>query len=238
MNIRFLPNNAVILMDLMRLLSDSFEYAKDAIWGRWVRWLLLLVSTIIFPLMYGYTVRVMSGTKPAPELEGWIGLFIDGIKLIVITIVYSIPLMVLTVLPFLMYLMPVSATVTPAGSGPEPLLSPELAIFAALAIFVIFIVAAIIIGILSTFAAVRFSRTGKMREAFRIRALLTHIGRIGWIRCFIALLVMGIVITIAEFILMLIPILGLILLFLLTPAFIIFSARYVALLYESAPAPA
>lgn len=66
MNIRFLPNNAVILMDLMRLLSDSFEYAKDAIWGRWVRWLLLLVSTIIFPLIYGYTVRVMSGTKPAP----------------------------------------------------------------------------------------------------------------------------------------------------------------------------
>ncbi|MDN5341034.1 MAG: hypothetical protein PWQ30_2143 [Euryarchaeota archaeon] len=53
-------------MDLMRLLGDSFEYAKDAIWGRWVRWLLLLVSTIIFPLIYGYTVRVMSGTKPAP----------------------------------------------------------------------------------------------------------------------------------------------------------------------------
>jgi len=77
-----------------------------------------------------------------------------------------------------------------------------------------------------------------MGEAFRVRTLLTHIGRVGWLNCFIALLVMGIVITIAEFVLMLIPILGLILLFLLTPAFIIFSARYVALLYESAPAPA
>lgn len=225
-------------MDVVRLISESFDYAKGAVWGRWVRWLLLLVSTIIFPFMYGYTVRVMSGTKPAPELEGWIGLFIDGIKLIVITIVYSIPLMVLTVLPFLLYLMPVSATVTPAGSGPEPLISPGLGIFVALAILVIFILAAVIIGIISTFAAVRFSRTGKMREAFRIRTLLTHIGRVGWLNVFIALLVMGIVITIAQFVLALIPLAGLILLFLLTPAFIIFSARYVALLYESAPAPA
>ncbi|MDD3070982.1 MAG: DUF4013 domain-containing protein [Methanoculleus horonobensis] len=225
-------------MGLVQLLSESFGYAKDAIWGRWIRWLLLLVSTIIFPFMYGYTVRVMSGTKPAPELEGWIGLFIDGIKLIVITIVYSIPLMVLTVLPFLMYFIPVSATVTPAGSGTEPLISPDLAIFVALAIFVIFILAAIIIGILSTFAAVRFARTGKMREAFRVGTLIRHVGKIGWIRCFVALLVMGIVVAIAQFVLMLIPVLGLILLLLLTPGFIIFSARYVALLYESAPASA
>ncbi|MCM2466710.1 hypothetical protein DIC75_10420 [Methanoculleus sp. CWC-02] len=238
MNARFLPEHAVIHMDYVRLLSESFEYAKDAIWGRWVRWLLLLISTIIFPLIYGYTVRVMSGTKPAPELEGWIGLFIDGIKLIVITIVYSIPLIILTLLPFAMYFIPISSTVTPAGSGPEPLLSPELAVFAALAIFVIFIVAAIIIGILSTFAVVRFSRTGRMGEAFRIRTLLTHIGRVGWLNCFIALLVMGIVIAIVQFVLMLIPVIGWLLTLLLTPAFIIFSARYVALLYESAPAPA
>ncbi|KUL02630.1 MAG: hypothetical protein XE10_0636 [Methanoculleus marisnigri] len=179
----------------------------------------------------------MSGTKPAPELEGWIGLFIDGIKLLVITIVYSIPLMILTLLPVALYFIPVSATTTP-GTGSASGLGPELGIVAALAIFVIFIVAAIIIGILSTFAAVRFSRTGSMGEAFRVRTLLTHIGRVGWLNCFIALLVMGIVIAIVGFVLMLIPILGLVLLFLLMPAFIIFSARYVALLYESAPAPA
>jgi hypothetical protein len=111
-----------------------------------------------------------------------------------------------------------------------------MGIFIALAIFVIFILAAIIIGILSTFAAVRFSRTGKMREAFRVGTLIRHVGRVGWIRCFVALLVMGIVITIAQFILALIPLAGPILLFLLMPAFIIFSARYVTLLYESAPA--
>ncbi len=223
-------------MGLVQLLSESFAYAKDAIWGRWTRWLLLLVSTIIFPFMYGYTVRVMSGTKPAPELEGWIGLFIDGIKLIVITIVYAIPLWILAVVGFVAYFVPVSVTTTTPGSGPETGLGPEFGIFVALAILVIFILAAIIIGILSTFAMVRFSRTGKMREAFRVGTLIRHVGSIGWIRCFVALLVMGIVITIAQFILALIPLLGPILVFLLMPAFIIFSARYVALLYESAPA--
>lgn len=223
-------------MNVVQLISNSFDYTKDALWGRWTRWLLLLASTILFPFMYGYTVRVMSGTKPTPELKGWIGLFIDGIKLIAITVVYSIPLMVLTILPFALYFIPVSSTITPEGSSPEPLLSPELAVPAALAVLAIFILTTIIIVILSTFAAVRFSRTGKMREAFRVGTLLRHIGRIGWIRCFVALLVMGIVVTIAQLILALIPFLGPILLFLLTPAFIIFSARYVTLLYESAPA--
>jgi hypothetical protein len=224
-------------MGIVQFISDSFGYAKDAIWGKWIRWLLLIVCSIIFPFMYGYTVRVMSGEDPAPDLKGWIRLFIDGIKLIVITVIYAIPLMILIVLPFLLYFIPVSSTITPAGSsGPAPIISPELGIFVALAILIIFVLAAIIIGILSTFAAVRFARTGKMREAFRVGTLLRHIGRVGWIRSFIALLVMVIVVTIAQFILALIPLVGPILLFLLTPAFIIFSARYVALLYESAPA--
>ena len=144
--------------------------------------------------------------------------------------------MILTILPFVLYFIPVSSTITPAGAVPEPLLSPALAILAALAVFAIFILAAITIGILSTFAFVRFSRTGKMREAFRIKTLIRHIGRIGWIHSFVALLVMGIVIAIAQFILALIPLLGPVLIFLFTPAFIIFSARYVTLLYESAPA--
>ncbi|MBA7481722.1 hypothetical protein ES707_17196 [subsurface metagenome] len=165
-------------MDYVRLLSESFDYTKDAIWGKWVRWLLLLISTIIFPLIYGYTVRVMSGTKPAPELEGWIGLFIDGIKLLVITVVYTILIWILALISLAAYFIPVSATAT-QGTGSETLFGPGVGIIVVLALLVLFTVAAIIIGILSTFAGIRFSRTGRVGEAFRIRTLLTHIGRIG-----------------------------------------------------------
>ncbi|WP_332449928.1 DUF4013 domain-containing protein [Methanoculleus sp.] len=222
-------------MDYTRLLSDSFDYTKEALWGRWTRWLLLLVSTIIFPLIYGYSVRVMSGTKPAPEPEGWIGLFIDGIKLLVITIVYTIPVWILAVVGFAAYFIPVSVTTT-QGTGTAP--GPETGIFVLLALLVIFVVLAIVIGLLSTFAVVRFSRTGSVGEAFRFGTLLSHIGSVGWLNVFIALLVMGIVITVVQFVLMLIPVLGGLLVFILTPAFIVFSSRYVALIYESAPAPA
>ena len=223
-------------MNYIRLLSDSFDYTKEALWGRWTRWLLLLVSTILFPLIYGYMVRIMSGKKPAPELEGWVGLFVDGIKLIVITIVYTIPIWVLAIVGFAAYFIPVSVTTTP-GSGSGSGLGPEMGIVVLLALLVIFTIVAIAVGILSTFAMVRFSRTGKMGEAFRFRSLLAHIGRIGWLNVFIALLIMGIVIAIVGFVLLLVPIIGLVLLVLLTPAFVIFTYRYIALLYESAPAP-
>ncbi|HQD26056.1 MULTISPECIES: DUF4013 domain-containing protein [Methanoculleus] len=224
-------------MDCMRLLSASFDYTKEALWGRWIRWFLLLIASIIFPLIYGYSVRVMSGAKPEPEFEGWIRLFIDGIKLLVISIVYSIPLIILMLLPLVLYLTPVSTTTTPAGASSGGLIDPGLGIFVALAFFVICILAVIVLGILATFAVVRFARTGRMREAFRFRAILAHIKRIGWLNVFVALLVLTVVITVAQVILSLIPIIGWLLFFLLTPAFIIFASRYLALLYESAPAP-
>ncbi|MCK8519832.1 DUF4013 domain-containing protein [Methanoculleus sp. 7T] len=224
-------------MDYIRFLGDSFDYTKEALWGRWVRWLLLLISVVIFPFIYGYGVRVMNGAKPAPELEGWVGLFIDGIKLIIITVVYAIPIWIFAFLPFAAYFIPTSATVTPA-TGPEPLFDPGMGIVVALGFIALFLVVAIVVGILATFAMVRFSRTGRMREAFRIRALLAHIGKIGWLNCFIALVVLTVAVAIVEFILVLVPIIGAIILLLLMPAFIIFTYRYIALLYESAPAPA
>jgi hypothetical protein len=224
-------------MDYIRFLNESFDYTKEALWGRWVRWLLLLIASILFPFIYGYSVRVMSGTKPAPEPEGWIGLFIDGIKVIIISLVYTIPVYVLAAVSLLAYFVPVSSTTTP-GTGPAPGLGPELGIVVVLAILVLFIVATIVCGILATFGVARFSRTGRMGDAFRIGVLRDHIGRVGWLDVFIALVVLTVVFAIAEFVLMFIPVIGWFLLFLLTPAFIIFASRYIALVYESAPAPA
>lgn len=224
------------------MLSDSFDYTKEALWGRWTRWFLLLVSAIIFPLIYGYMVRVMSGEKPAPKLEGWVGLFIDGIKLIIITIVYAIPIWILALIPLALYLVPVSVTTVSTTAAPAAgsgsLFSPEVGLIIALVVLILFVIATIAVAILSTFAMVRFSRTGRLGEAFRVGALLAHIGRIGWLDIFIALLVVGIVLAIVEFVLILIPFIGIILLVLLTPAFIIFTYRYIALIYESVPAPA
>ncbi|MDD5419048.1 MAG: hypothetical protein PHV57_04290, partial [Methanomicrobiaceae archaeon] len=58
--------------------------------------------------------------------------------------------------------------------------------------------------------------------------------RIGWLSYFIALVVVHIVISIVQFVLLIIPGIGILLLFLLSPAFVIFYWRYITLIYDSA----
>jgi len=46
------------------MLGDSFEYTKEALMGKWIKWILLII-----PFMApGYTLQIYKGTKPAPEI--------------------------------------------------------------------------------------------------------------------------------------------------------------------------
>ncbi len=74
-------------MDFGKTVGDSFAYAQEGLVGKWAKWVLLIISTIIFPLMLGYMVRILKGTTPAPELEEWGGMFIDGIKLFIVALI-------------------------------------------------------------------------------------------------------------------------------------------------------
>jgi hypothetical protein len=84
--------------------------------------------------------------------------------------------------------------------------------------------------------SVRFARTGSMGEAFNFSAILAHIGKIGWLSYIFALIVLALVAFVVAVILSVIPVIGQILLFILSPAISIFAARYVTLVYDSVPA--
>ena len=56
-------------IDFGSMLDDSFAYAKDGVWKKSTRWLLLILCMIIFPLIMGYIVRIYRGERPAPEPE-------------------------------------------------------------------------------------------------------------------------------------------------------------------------
>src|SRR5665647_2038862 len=85
-------------MDLGNMLSDSFDYTKEAIAGKWMQWLLLVIATILLCLpLLGYSLRVLRGEKPAPEVTDWGTLFVDGIKYVIVSLIWAIPAIIIFV---------------------------------------------------------------------------------------------------------------------------------------------
>jgi len=208
------------------MLGESFEYAKEGLVGKWMKWLLLLIATILLSLpLLGYELKILRGEKPSPEVDGWGTLFVDGIKYAVILFVYCIPLIVIgffSIAPLIVAII----SRNPAAVVP--------AIAAGLVGLVVFVIVAIAIALLVCFGIIRFARTGSMGEAFNFGAILATIGRIGWLSYIFALIILVIILVIVEAIFMIIPVIGQLLLFLLTPFIVLFEARYMCQLYDSA----
>ena len=215
-------------MEIGENLGASFEYAKEALVGKWVRWILLIIIgfiPIVNFIMSGYIIRVLRGIKPAPELEDYVQLFIDGLLYFVISIVWMIPVFIVAAVFYggsFIALMSGSDVLGVAGLGAMLIGIP-----------VVFIVA-ILCGLFAYIGVVRFARMEKFSEAFAFGAIKDKIGEIGWVNYIIALIVVSVVVGVVVFILMLIPIIGVLLLFILMPFFAIFQARYICNLYDSA----
>jgi len=82
-------------MDYGNMVGEAFAYAKDGVWEKWNKWLMLIIATILLgiPLM-GYVMKILRGEKPAPEVADWGTLFVDGIKYIIVAFIYAIPIII------------------------------------------------------------------------------------------------------------------------------------------------
>jgi Protein of unknown function (DUF4013) len=280
-------NSGVFIMDASThlsmeygaVISDSMDYAREALFGKWVRWLifvilslpmalipfifdpkqimaggtfhweqvnwgelaLLLILGIIFSLLLsGYLVRIYRGTKPAPDFDNWGQLFMDGLKLAVVEILWFIPLIVVVAAE-----LAVVAVISIAGGSGAGML---IALLALLVFVIIEIVLLIVILLYMILGAVRFARTGSIREGIRYSEITQTIRRIGWgayILALIVLFVIGIIFYIITAVLHFIPYAGWVIALVITPIFSIFMTRYITLVYEhgepvvaAPPAPA
>jgi hypothetical protein len=252
-------------MVIGKVIDGSIIYAKEGLLGKWDKWILLIVSCIIFPLLFiyaregllgkwdlwillsiiisfilflffmGYTMRIYRGANPAPALDDRGGMFIDGIKLLVVWVIYALPVIILFfVLKGSTDLVIFSLVKTTSGTlfmDPGAVMGLLEAIFFGA---IIIVIVAIIIGLITATATVRFARTSSFSEAFNFGAIFAHIGKIGWMTYIIALIMLGIIVGIVEVICMVIPYIGIVLLLILLPFLGLLSARYLTLLYESA----
>jgi len=216
------------------MLGDSFEYVKEAVLDKWLKWILLII-----PFMApGYAFQIYKGTKPAPEINDWVANFINGIKIFIVGLLYAIPIIIVGViflLPLFFAALSQNTSALVAGIGS--------ALLGLLMCIILAIIAAIILPI----ALIRFARTASFREAFNVGEIFAKIGNIGWgsyiiawIVLIIAMFIFVIIVGIIAFILMIIPILGWMLLIildlLLMPAITIFVARYWTQVFDSAGA--
>jgi len=222
------------------MLGESFNYAKEGVVEKMNRWVMLAIATIILCIpLTGYMMKIYRGVKPAPEVDDWGTLFIDGIKLLIVGFIYFIPVIIIWAIA--------SAAMFGAVLSGNP--SAAMAGMAGAGVLgLVAIILEIIIALILPMAAIRFARTNNFGEAFNFNAILAHIGKIGWINYIIALIiaaiVIGIPVVIIYFILFMLifalSIIGLLiaaLVFLIIiPPITVFKARYITQLYDTVAA--
>jgi len=218
-------------MEFGKLVRDSFKYAKEGLVGKWVNWILLIISCIIFPFILGYMMRIYRGASNAPALNEWGSMFIEGIKLFIIVLIYAIPIIIIE-LAVLGSTFITTMTLKTAGHGnPAQMMS---LIGGVLFGFIILVIVSIIVGLILATAVVRFARMNSFGEAFNFNAIFAHIGKIDFVSYLIALIIMVIIIGVIGFICTMIPYIGWLILLIILPFLALFKARYLTLLYESA----
>jgi hypothetical protein len=223
-------------MDYGNMISDAFEYTREALVGKWVRWVLLTIVSII-PIVnfisLGYVMEIYRGTKPAPELENWGTLFVDGLKLFIVMLIYAIPvLVIIAIFGGIGFLGMIASG---DASGNSALAAGAIA--SLMGGILLALIVGLIISIIAIIGTIRFTRMGSFSEAFNFSAILETIGKIGWVDYIISLVILFIVLAVVQFVmglLMVIPVLGWIISFFITAALVIFEGRYMTLLYDSA----
>ncbi len=224
-------------MDIKAAVQDSFGYAKETVWGAWKRWIILVIMSIIFPFMLGYTMEIYRGRVPPPELENWGRLFVDGLKYIAAIVIYLIPVIIIIIASLLPVTLSIISKVSKGGEFAMDV--PELAPFI-LPVFggiLLSVILGIIITLISTIGIIRMARTDSFKEAFNFSAILNTIRSIGWGSYILAQIVLWIIVIIYTLVTILIeeiPYLGFVISLFIGVILSVFEARYFSIMYDSA----
>ncbi len=235
-------------MDIGDVISDSLRYPSSD-WSKVViLGVLFLISFLIIPifLALGYTFRVikasLAGLEELPAFEEWGEMFVEGIKLFLVYMIYSLPALIIIIISFISLwasLISLTNIVQASGNTVTPNMFLALTgssaiiglIIAGLYILVIYPIMAVAIGNMAYY-------NGELGAAFRFDEILSIISQIGWVDLiiwYIVVIIVGVAIGLVVSIISIIPIIGWIIpIFLVYPYFYLFYARAIAWLYSSA----
>jgi hypothetical protein len=222
-------------MDIGEIISDSINYPSSN-WGK-VLFLgvIMIASILIVPvfLLIGYLFRIikatLAGLDELPEFDEIGEMFVDGLKVFVVGIVYSIPVIIINIIGALL------GSTNSASLSLNPYM-----IWAVVLGYAVYIIVAAIIGLIEVIAIANMAYyDGDLGAAFRFGEVLDHIARIGWGKYIVTYIVIAIVAFIGFLIGMLTVfiLIGIILLpLVIAPYIYMFGARAIALLFIDAVA--
>lgn len=235
-------------MDIGDVVSDSLKYPSSD-WGKVViLGVLFLISFLIIPLLlaFGYMFRVvkssLAGLEELPAFDALGEMLLEGLKVFVVYIVYSLPAIIIGIFSFISLWSSIwSLTYVTQMSGST--MNPDI-LFSILGgtAFIGLLIAGIYSLFIYPIIAVAIGNmayyNGELGAGFRLNEIHSTISQIGWVDLiiwYIVVLMVGIAIGVVGSILGIIPILGWILLiFIVYPYFYLFYARAIAWLYSSA----
>jgi hypothetical protein len=210
---------ALVLFLLLAFTGSDLALAIGVVLGT----ILLFISGLF---VAGYYVRVMettlAGGDGVPDFSNWRELLLNGLKLLVVQIVYLLlPTVVLVLCAWLVYSASVQSILL------------VLVLSAILMLLLLFL-----FGMFLTMATAHMAATGSIKEALRFGVIQNVISTIGWgdyILWYLVMLVLGMVFLVVMAFLSIIPVLGnLVGWILVQPYLEILVARSVALAYRDA----
>jgi hypothetical protein len=223
-------------MDVGQISSNAIKYPFSDFSKILILGIFLILSFLIIPgfLYVGYLFRTLkasfAGSDELPEFREWGGMFIDGLKVFVVLLVYTIVPLSLTILGMWASLIPIIAT---SNTGLAQLPAISLGLISSLSI--IGGILGIIISFFIPVILANMAYYGELKYAFKFNELFQKMSEIGWVDYLIWYIVMLIIWTITATIafFMIFPlIIGVLLVpLLIYPYIMLFFARSTALVY-------
>jgi len=220
-----------LVLGINHMTARSSFHWEQVHWDQVAVLVVLMLLASFF--LSGYIVRIYRGGATPPPFDRWAGLFVDGIKLCIVWLIWMLPALIVMLIALVSLF---GAVVNGAPASPNLALLGVMLLLMLVAL--ILVLTAVIFG---TIGAIRYARTGGVMEGVNYRGILDTIHRIGWwdyIIAGIVLTVIALIFTIITAVLGIVPFIGWALVLIITPVMTVLSARFLSLVYDTGALPA
>ena len=163
---------------ILDIYKDSLEYAAKDLKTLLILGVTYFLSFLLLPifLIYGYSYRVtkisvegmINGNDPLPEFDNVIDMFVDGIKVVIVYLVYAL-------VPFIIFMLFAVVSSSVGGYGESVLMAIGS---------IITVVAIVAAYLMSMFGVAHMANNGdSLSKAFAFKEIVEIIKSIGVVRC-------------------------------------------------------